>query len=122
MNYTKRYMEVKPKVVRIYQRRNGDLPFVNWIKGLRDLRGKQKIEARVDRVRSGNLGDHAPVGEGVTELRLQFGPGYRVYLGQEGDTFVVLLCGGDKSTQDEDIKKAKSYWKDYQNEKTYANG
>ena len=63
-------MEVKPKTLRIYQQQNGDLPFVKWIKGLRDLRGKQKIQARVDRARSGNLGDHGTVGEGVTELRL----------------------------------------------------
>ena len=93
---------------------------MRWIKGLQDVRGKQKIEARVDRVRSGNLGDCKAVGEGVSELRIQFGPGYRVYIGQEGNTFVILLCGGDKSTQDEDIKKAKTYWKKYQREKAYA--
>lgn len=77
---------------------NGDLPFVRWIKGLRDVRGKQAIEARLARVRLGNLGDHRPVGDGVTELRFFIGPGYRVYIGLEGDTAVILLCGGDKGS------------------------
>ena len=115
-------MEVRPKTIKVYQRGDGNLPFVKWIKGLHDLRGKQKIEARIDRVRSGNLGDHRSVGEGALELRIQYGPGYRVYLGQEDNTFVIILLGGDKSSQDDDIKKAKEYWKEYQKEKSHANG
>lgn len=114
-------MEVRPKMIRIYQRSDGELPFVKWIRGIRDVRGKQKIEARIDRARAGNLGDYSSVGEGVLELRIHFGPGYRIYFGQEGDTFVILLIGGDKSSQNENIKQAKEYWKDYQKEKAYAN-
>lgn len=115
-------MEVYPKTLKIYQRDNGDLPFVRWMKGLRDIRGKQAIEARLARVRLGNLGDHRSVGEGVTELRFFIGPGYRVYIGLDGDTVVILLCGGDKGSQDGDIETAKELWKDYQRNKTHAHG
>lgn len=114
-------VEVTPKTLRIYQRPSGELPFVAWIRKLRDMKAKQAIEARLDRVRLGNLGDHRSVGEGVMELKFHVGPGYRVYIGQDGDTVVVLLCGGDKSTQDEDIQKAKRYWKEYKGEKKNAN-
>lgn len=113
-------MEVTRKSLKIYQSANGDLPFVKWIGKLRDTRGKQAIEARLERVRLGNLGDHRAVGEGVTELRFYIGPGYRVYIGQHGNAVVVLLCGGDKATQDGDIETAKSYWKNYLKEQTYA--
>jgi putative addiction module killer protein len=115
-------MEVTRKTLKIYQQANGTLPFVQWMRGLRDTRGKQAIEARMARVRLGNLGDHRPVGEGVIELRFFIGPGYRVYLAQEGDTIVVLLCGGDKGSQDGDIKTAKEYWTEYQRSKAYADG
>ncbi|MEG4090340.1 type II toxin-antitoxin system RelE/ParE family toxin [Microcoleus sp. Pol12B4] len=71
------------------------------------------IEQRLDRVRLGNLGNSKSVGEGVCELKIDFGPGYRVYFGQLGSTIVLLLCGGDKSTQEQDIRKAKEYWKEY---------
>ena len=114
-------MEVHRKVLRIYQRENGDLPFVQWMKGLRDIRGKQAIEARVARVRLGNLGDHRLIGDGVTELRFFIGPGYRVYIGLEGDTVVILLCGGDKGSQVGDIEMAKAFWKDYLRSKAYEN-
>ncbi|MFN7903952.1 MAG: type II toxin-antitoxin system RelE/ParE family toxin [Pseudobdellovibrionaceae bacterium] len=62
---------------------------------------------------AGNLGDVKPVGEGVNELRLAFGAGYRIYFGSVGDELIILLCGGDKSSQDKDIKKAKEFWSDY---------
>lgn len=74
---------------------------------------KQKIQARLARVRLGNLGDCASVGEGVLELKINFGPGYRVYFGQDGVEVIILLCAGDKSTQNSDIKKAKTYWSEY---------
>jgi putative addiction module killer protein len=67
-----------------------------------------------DRLQTGLLGDWDSVGEGVYELRIDFGPGYRVYFGQEGKLLILLLCGGDKSTQTKDIKRAHAYWKDYQ--------
>ena len=94
---------------------------MQWMKGLRDIRGKQAIEARLARVRLGNLGDHRLVGDGVTELRFFIGPGYRVYIGLEGDTVVILLCGGDKGSQAGDIEMAKAFWKDYLRSKAYEN-
>ena len=81
--------------------------FDNWFKSLRDRKAKAGIQARIDRLELGNFGDVAPVGEGVSELRIHCGPGYRVYFIQCGQVFVVLLAGGSKSTQDSDIKKAK---------------
>ena len=81
--------------------------FANWFKGLRDRRAKARIQARIDRMEIGNFGDVAPVGEGVSELRIHYGPGYRVYFVKRGQVIVVLLSGGDKSSQTSDIKKAK---------------
>jgi putative addiction module killer protein len=69
---------------------------------------------RLDRVKLGNLGDYRSVGEGVFEFRIDYVPGYRIYFGQVGLTIVLLLCGGDKSTQEQDIRKAKEYWADYE--------
>jgi len=113
-------MEAFPRIVKMYQRQDGTIPFTDWYKNLRDVRGQQKILARIDRMKLGNLGDHRSVGEGVTELRISFGPGYRVYFGQEGDEIVVLLVGGDKGTQDDDIKTAKIYWENFKKEKKYG--
>lgn len=81
--------------------------FDNWFKSLRDRKAKARIQARIDRLELGNFGDVAPVGEGISELRIHYGPGYRVYFTQCGQVFVVLLAGGSKNTQDSDIKKAK---------------
>ncbi len=81
--------------------------FANWFKRLRDRRAKARIQARIDRLEMGNFGDVSPVGEGVSELRINYGPGYRVYFVQRGLVVVVLLCGGDKSSQNSDITKAK---------------
>ena len=81
--------------------------FRNWLKGLRDLRARAKVISRIDRLTLGNPGDVAPVGGGVSELRIHHGPGYRVYYTQRGEEYVVLLCGGDKDSQDADIKAAK---------------
>ena len=81
--------------------------FSAWLRGLRDIRAKAKILARIDRLVLGNPGDVAPVGNGVSEMRIHYGPGYRVYFVQRGKDFVVLLCGGDKSSQDSDITTAK---------------
>ena len=107
-------MDIVPKRIRIYERPNGEAPFTKWTRGLRDLVGKKAIEARVARIASGNFGDHRFISDGVTELRINIGPGYRVYIGQDQGVYVVLLCGGDKGTQNADIAKAKSYWQDYQ--------
>ncbi len=81
--------------------------FSDWMGKLRDHEARAKIAARIDRLAFGNAGDVEPVGEGVSELRIHSGPGYRVYFVRRGDTLIILLCGGDKSTQSQDIKTAK---------------
>lgn len=82
--------------------------FTTWLAGLRDERAKAHILKRLDRAGNGNLGDVAPVGGGVSEMRIFYGPGYRVYFVQRGLELIVLLCGGDKSTQGADIEEAKA--------------
>lgn len=82
--------------------------FAGWLHGLRDRSAKARIEIRLDRLALGNPGDVRPVGEGVSELRVPYGPGYRVYFVQHGDLVVILLCGGDKSSQRRDIEQAKA--------------
>ena len=89
--------------------------FENWLEGLRDRRAKARVQVRIDRMELGNFGDVAPVGEGVRELRIHYGPGYRVYFVQRGQVVVVLLSGGDKRSQDSDIKKAKELAKQLEN-------
>jgi len=79
-----------------------------WFVGLRDRAAKVRIDIRIRRLSLGNPGDVRPVGEGVSELRVNFGPGYRVYFAQRGDDYIVLLAGGDKSSQENDIREAKS--------------
>ena len=101
----------------IYQTENGKEPFTRWRKSLKDKVTVARIDRRLDRVKEGYYGDHKAVGAGVYELRLFFGPGYRVYLAEEGDTVVLLLCGGDKGSQDRDIGMAQAYWQDYQRDK-----
>ena len=81
--------------------------FADWLDGLRDLRGRARVQARIQRLAMGNPGDVAPVGAGVSELRIPFGPGYRVYFIRRGKQLIVLLAGGDKSTQSADIRRAK---------------
>jgi putative addiction module killer protein len=88
--------------------------FATWLAGLRDERARARILKRLDRAQGGNLGDVAPVGEGVSEMRIVYGPGYRVYFIQRGAELIVLLCGGDKSTQGADIKEAKALAKEIQ--------
>jgi putative addiction module killer protein len=103
----------QPKQVIVYVDEHGHEPFTEWIDSLRDVMGRKRILARVARLEHGNYGDCESVGEGVSELRMFFGPGYRVYIGEEGNNIVVLLCGGAKSTQPEDIQTAKLYWKEH---------
>lgn len=81
--------------------------FANWFNSLRDRRAKTRIQARIDRLELGHFGDVAPVGEGVSELRIFYGPGYRVYFVKRGSVVIILLSGGAKSTQNSDIVKAK---------------
>jgi putative addiction module killer protein len=102
-----------PKRLIIYGDSNGREPFTEWFDNLRDVVGRQRIFHRIKRLAQGNYGDYKPVGGGVNELRVFFGPGYRVYFAEDGKDIVILLCGGDKSSQQDDIRKAKSHWKEY---------
>lgn len=99
--------------LRYYQTAAGERPAVAWLERLDDTRSRAKIAARLARVQLGSFGDAEPVGEGVLELRIDWGPGYRVYFARLGKEIVLLLCGGDKSTQRKDIKRAKAYFADY---------
>lgn len=89
--------------------------FDEWLRKLRDERARARIQARILRLSMGNAGDAKPVGEGISEMRIDYGPGYRVYFIRRGDELIVLLCGGDKAMQDKDIKLAKTIvlrWKE----------
>lgn len=97
----------------IYKSAQGIEPYSEYVDSLRDRQGAAKIRLRVTRAEMGNLGDHRSVGQGVIELKIDFGPGYRVYVGLQGDQPIVLLCAGDKSSQQKDITKAQNYWDDY---------
>ena len=106
-------MDAEPRDVEYYETQQGRVPCREWIDSLKDRRARAKIWARIDRVRLGNLGHCGSVGSGVMELKIDYGPGYRVYFGQVGSKLIILLCGGDKSTQQNDIAVAHSYWADY---------
>ena len=93
-----------------YQDKAGRLPFQEWMERLRDKLAKTRIVSRLRQLELGNMGDSKPVGEGIIELRIDVGAGYRVYCGRYGDRWVVLLCGGDKSSQPRDIERAKDFW------------
>jgi len=95
---------------------NGNSPIEAWIKGIRDTQTRQRIQARLDRIERGNLGEYRNIGEGVSEFKMDFGAGYRIYFARTGATLIVLLVGGDKSTQDNDIKTARQLWKDYRDD------
>jgi putative addiction module killer protein len=114
-------MEAFERDIEVYLTEEGRAPFTDWLNPLRDIRGRAKIRTRLDRVRLGNFGDRTSVGGGVEELRIDFGPGYRVYFGQVGSKVVLLLCGGDKSTQEQDICEARRYWKDYKKRSGHGN-
>jgi putative addiction module killer protein len=104
-------MSVAVEVVE-YCDTNGRNPFRLWFESLDDI-AKDRVDSRLLRLSAGNLGDIAPVGEGVSELRIHFGPGYRVYIAFDGRTLVILLGGGSKRTQIRDIAAAKMAWSDY---------
>jgi len=99
--------------IREYLTSDGRSPFGTWLRNLRDVRARARIRVRLDRVRLGHLGDYRSVGDGVYELRLAFGPGYRIYFGVVQRRTVILLVGGNKSTQRQDIERAKGFWSDY---------
>jgi putative addiction module killer protein len=99
--------------IEIYQNTTGQQPFSRWLKDLKDRKAKLKIQQRLAQVRAGNLGDCKSAGGGILELRVHFGPGYRIYCAREGQKLIILLCAGDKSTQQKDIALARSYWEDF---------
>ena len=91
--------------------------FRKWMLKLRDIRAKAHILLRLTQVEGGNLGDFKSVGNGVLEIRINYGPGYRLYFAKDGKTIVILLIGGDKSTQNQDIARAKNIWQGIKNER-----
>ncbi|MGD9504778.1 MAG: type II toxin-antitoxin system RelE/ParE family toxin [Syntrophobacteraceae bacterium] len=103
--------------IEYYRTESGRKPFKEWLEGLRDIKARAKVRVRLDRARLGNLGDRKAVGAGVWEMRIDYGPGYRVYFGQDGARVILLLLGGDKSAQQRDIETAKRYWLDHQEKK-----
>lgn len=106
--------EAQPQTLVMYTTPAGDVPFDTWLRGLPDPQARARIRARLARVRLGNLGDAHTVGAGVWELRIDYGPGYRVYYARSGLTILLLLGGGDKTTQGADIRHAQAAWEDYQ--------
>jgi putative addiction module killer protein len=100
------------EVVR-FQVADGTEPVSEWLRRLKDKQAEARVRIRIQRVAAGNFGDCEPVGDGVSELREHFGPGYRVYLARHGKTLVVLLCGGTKKSQAADIELAKKYWAEW---------
>ena len=106
-------MEARQRKRKTYKTEGGGEPFIDWLRSIRNLpEVLGKVFVRLKRTEQGNFGDHGSVGEGVIELRIDFGPGYRVYFGLDGDE-IILLWGGTKKTQNEDIKTAKEFWRDY---------
>lgn len=101
------------KEVIIYRDAAGNEPFTDWLNSLRDPRTRRRILKRLLRLESGHFGDTSAVGGGVKELRFFFGPGYRIYFGEDGDRIVILLTGGAKSGQNRDIHQAQACWKEY---------
>jgi putative addiction module killer protein len=99
--------------IRRYRTAAGGEPFTEWLADLPDRQARARILARLERLEAGNFGDARFLGAGVSELRIDWGPGYRVYFGRDGRTVIVLLCGGDKRKQDRDIRKAVELWHEY---------
>lgn len=107
------------KVVVVYRTRGGTEPFTDWLFALRDKTLRHRIETRINRIEQGNYGDHKRF-QGIVEIRLDLGKGYRIYCGEDGQALVIILVGGDKSSQDRDIREALVYWRDYHEQKKIA--
>lgn len=101
------------KELRNYQLPNGRVPFEDWLMGLADKRARAAVYRRIDRITQGNFGEHRFLQDGVWELKIDVGTGYRVYYAQEGKAVLLLLCAGSKRTQTADITRAVNYWNDY---------
>jgi putative addiction module killer protein len=96
-----------------YRRDDGREPFTEWLDALRDKVAEARVRVRLRRLEAGNFGDCESVGDGVIELRVHMGAGFRIYCGRHGKTVVILLCGGDKSSQALDIVRAKEFWSEW---------
>ena len=103
--------------LRRYQLENEHIPVTEWLQSLRDIRARAQVEVRLRRVSSGNFGDTKPVGDGVSELRVDVGGGYRVYYGKHGRELVILLCGSGKGPRQSEITHAKTDWVDLKRRK-----
>jgi putative addiction module killer protein len=108
----------KEREVRLYITEAGHSPFAHWFDHLRDALAQHRILARIARLRTGNAGDYKNLGGGVCEMRIDYGPGYRIYYGQQGSEIVILLIGGDKRTQTKDIENATRYWNEHKEKRT----
>jgi len=104
--------------IRRYKTGNGTEPATEWLGSLKDKQARARIEVRLARLTAGNFGDCKPLRDSVWELKIDWGSGYRVYYGQVGKAIVLLLCGGDKRTQDADIERAVDYFKDFKRRST----
>ncbi|MBV9387282.1 MAG: type II toxin-antitoxin system RelE/ParE family toxin [Chroococcidiopsidaceae cyanobacterium CP_BM_ER_R8_30] len=104
---------VNELTVKVLELDDGTTPFEEWYRKLSDEKTRQIVQGRLARIRAGNFGDWKSVGSGVFELRIDYGPGYRVYFGRSGTTLVILIAGGDKRTQAKDITFSISIWEDY---------
>lgn len=100
--------------IEIYETANGKRPFESWLRDIKEVHTRAKVRIRLDRLQMGNFGDCKTISDGVCELKIHYGPGIRVYYGKIKNKVILLLCGGDKSSQVRDIAKAKEYLKDYQ--------
>ncbi|GAK69201.1 hypothetical protein RRU01S_04_00230 [Agrobacterium rubi TR3 = NBRC 13261] len=101
--------------IRHYLTATGADPIADWLRDMRDAQAKVAIIRRLNRLEQGNFGDFKPLRDGVHELRIDVGPGYRVYYARAGKVVMLLLCGGNKRTQNTDIDRACEYWRDWQN-------
>ena len=107
-----------PKKLKIYDTIKGKQPYLDWLKTLRDVSTIARIRARIDRIEDGILGNYRALGTGLFEFKFDFGSGYRIYFALDGDKIILLLMGGDKSSQRRDIEKARQYLTDYLMRKT----
>jgi putative addiction module killer protein len=105
-------METRARIIRNYTTPDGREPFEEWLDSLRDKKVQAIVLERLNRVRLGNFGDCRHLEEGVYELRIHYGPGYRVYFGEFENVIVILFCGGTKRTQKRDMQRAKAYWQE----------
>jgi putative addiction module killer protein len=115
IRYTQK-VNTEPYQIEIYEMADGKVPFDAWFLSLRDEKTKAIVRKRLARIRLGSFGDRKPVGEGVSELKIDFGPGFRIYYAMHEKTVVLLLTAGNKSSQSKDIKRAIEYWREFRSE------